>query len=69
MTAWVMNDWWNKDKSKGILVPTETKYKGYPVLSIPIDEDGTPMKFGLLKAKAVLRWQPAIEDFVARHEG
>ena len=61
------NKWWEKDKPKGIFEPGEGTYKGYPILSIPIDEDGTPMSFGLTKAKAILRWQKTIEDFVARH--
>jgi len=61
--------WWEaKDKPKGIFEPTEGKYKGYPTLSIPVGEDGAPMSFGVQKAKAILMFRTAIEEFVAKYD-
>lgn len=47
--------------------PTETEYKGHPMLQIPIG-DGYSFNFGLRKAKAVLDHIAAIEGFVINHE-
>ena len=62
-----MADWWNKNKPKGIFEPEESRFKGYPMLSLPVGEDGKPFSFGVTKAKAILMFKTAIEDFVAKH--
>lgn len=61
------NDWWNKDKPKGIFEPTEGEYKGFPTLSLPVGEDGKPFSFGVAKAKAIIMFLPAIKRFVDEH--
>ena len=62
-----MANWWEKNQPKGIFEPKEGEYKGFPTLSLPVGEDGKPFTFGVAKAKAILMFRAAIEDFVAKH--
>lgn len=55
------------EQKKVIFEPKESEYKGHPVISIPISEDGKFMTFGLQKAMGIIQWKDDIENFVTKH--
>jgi len=47
--------------------PETTEYKGHPVLSLPMGQNGDKaFSFGLKKAEAILQWIAAIQTFVEK---
>ena len=44
---------------------TISEYKGFPVISLPLDEKGKyPFSFGVAKAKAIVKYIEDIKKFV-----
>ena len=64
-----MANWWDKNKPKGIFEPEEGTFKGFPTLSLPVGPDGEPFSFGVAKAKAIMMFKDAIEEFLAKYGG
>jgi len=52
-----------------ITEPQEDLFHKYPVLKIPTGKPGELLIIGLTKARAVIKYFRAIEDFVNRHSG
>lgn len=53
-----------------VSVPTESSYKGHPVLTLPCPGDATKpgIQMGVKKLKAVLTHLEAVKAFVAKHD-
>lgn len=56
------------DTTKAVKVPTETTYKGHPLLVLPNPEDPSRpgIAFGVRKLKAVLAHKDAVEAFIKK---
>ena len=56
----------NPNDELPIMQPTESEFKGNPILALPTDT-GREVRFGIAKAKTIIKHIEAIKSFVEKH--
>ena len=67
-TGGIMVDYYGAKPKRVISQPEVGDYKGNKTLSIPFGKDGEAFSFGVVKAKAIIKYYTEIVQFVAESD-